>query len=124
MKKMRAFPLELVFRVLAPVLSAAFYVCLVLVALLVVATPIIALAGASAAEMLCLRLCARWMAGYTISLGNGIKMFAPSSGVGTDVIKSSIYITFLLWIAYLAVCMPICRFIYPPVRKCARRQAA
>ncbi len=111
MKKMRAVPLELVFRVRAPVLSAAFYVFLVLVALLVVATPIIALAGASAAEMLLPPFMRQVDGGYTISLGNGIKMFAPSSGVGTDVIKSSIYITFLLWIAYLAVCMPICRFI-------------
>lgn len=116
MKKPSLFSLEAICRVLSPVFAAAFYVFLVLIALLLVAIPIVALAGASAAEMLLPPFMREVEGGYAISLGNGIKMMVPEGAVGPAEIKASLYITFLLWAAFLAVCMPVCRFL---ARLCA-----
>lgn len=121
MKKLKNIPLELVCRILAPLLSAAFYVFLVIVALLLVAMPIIALAGASAAEMLLPPFMSEAEGGYTISLGNGIEMFVDAAGVDAGNIKESIYLTFIMWMADLIVCMPIARFIS---RLCANMRDA
>lgn len=106
MKKRRLFSFENLCRALALVLRAIFYVFVMLFALLIVATPIVAVAGAPAEKMLLPPFMREAESGYTISLGNGIKMFVQKDAAVAAKIKSALCFTFLLWAAYLAASMP------------------
>lgn len=114
-KKPRAIPLIFFCRIAAPVLKAIFYASLVIIAVIVVALPIIALANVSAGEMLLPpfmhQTSAAGVVGYSISLGNGLVFFAAADAVSVSDIKLSIYLAAMLWVATLAATAPVCRFI-------------